>query len=295
MTTNHHQNPLSRPTLVVGGTGKTGRRIVQRLTALDHPVWIGSRSAPRPFDWDDPRTWAPALTGAGAAYIAYYPDLAAPGGADAVGAFARLAVEHDVTRLVLLSGRGEAGAERAEAAVRDSGGAVTVLRCAWFAQNFSEDYLLDQVLDGVVSVPAGAELEPFVDADDIADAAVAALTDERHAGELYELTGPRLLTFADAVETIAAATDRDVRYVPVSIEHHAADALSHGVPAEVVELLTYLFTEVLDGRNARLGDGIQRALGREPKDFADYVRDAAVAGAWDRPVSDAPASRPLAG
>jgi uncharacterized protein YbjT (DUF2867 family) len=216
-----------------------------------------------------------------AVYISYYPDLAVPGAPDVVGSFARLAMEKGVTRQVLLAGRGEPEGEQGEEAVRESGAELTILRSTWFAQNFSEDYMLEHVLAGQVALPAGDTPEPFVDADDIADVAVAAFTEPGHAGELYELTGPRLLTFAEAVQEIAAASGREVRYVPVSVEEHAAAAAAHGVPEEVIGLLTYLFSEVLDGRNARLADGVERALGRKPRDFADYARKAAAAGAWN--------------
>jgi uncharacterized protein YbjT (DUF2867 family) len=267
-------------TLVLGGTGKTGRRVVQRLEARGLPVRVGSRSGEPPFDWEKPATWARALEGVDAVYVSYYPDLAVPGAVDTVGSFAELAVRNGVARQVLLAGRGEPEGEETEQAVRDSGAELTILRSTWFAQNFSEDYMLEHVLNGVVALPAGDTPEPFVDADDIADVAVAALTEDGHVGQLYELTGPRLLTFAEAVQEIAQATGREIRYVPVSVEEHAAAAAEHGVPAEVVDLLTYLFTEVLDGRNARLADGVQRALGREPRDFADYVRDVAARGVW---------------
>jgi uncharacterized protein YbjT (DUF2867 family) len=270
-----------RPTLVLGGTGKTGRRVVERLRALERPVRVGSRSGTPPFDWEDRSTWAPALLGAGSAYVSYYPDLAVPGAVETVGSFAKVAVASGVSRLVLLAGRGELEAEEAEQAVLASGAELTIVRSTWFAQNFSEDYMLDQVLSGVVALPAGDTPEPFVDAEDIADVAVAALTDDRHIGELYELTGPRLLTFAEAVGEIARAAGREIRYVPVSIEEHAAAAAEQGVPADVIDLLAYLFSEVLDGRNAHLTDGVQRALGREPRDFAQYARDAAAAGAFD--------------
>jgi uncharacterized protein YbjT (DUF2867 family) len=176
---------------------------------------------------------------------------------------------------------GEPEAERAEAAVRDSGADPTILRSTWFMQNFSEDYMLGHVLSGEIRLPAGDVPTPFLAADDIADAAAAALTEDGHAGQLYELTGPRSLTFAEAAAEIAEATGRGIRYVPVSLEEHAAEAAEHGVPAEVVELLTYLFSEVVDGRNADTTDGVQRALGREPKDFADYARDAAGGGVWN--------------
>jgi hypothetical protein len=157
----------------------------------------------------------------------------------AVGSFAELAVASGVGRLVLLSGRGEREAELAEQAVRGTGADWTILRSTWFSQNFSEDHMLAHVLSGEVALPAGNTPEPFVDADDIADVAVAALTDDRHVGQLYELTGPRLLTFAQAVEEIAEAAGREVRYLPVSIEQHTAAAAEQGVPREAIGLLTY--------------------------------------------------------
>ena len=269
-----------KPTLVLGGTGKTGRRVAERLSAKDIPVRIGSRSGQPPFDWENPETWAPALRGVGAVYVSYYPDLAMPGAVEAVGSLAELAVDSGVPRLVLLAGRGEPEAEAAEQAVRDSGAQLTIVRSTWFAQNFSEDYWRDAVLSGEVALPAGKVPEPFVDADDIADVAVAALTDDRHIGMLYELTGPRLLTFAEAVDEIADAAGREIRYVPISVEEFAAAAGEQGVPSEFIELLTRLFGEVLDGRNAHLEDGVQRALGREPRDFREYARAAAATGVW---------------
>jgi uncharacterized protein YbjT (DUF2867 family) len=274
-------------TLVLGGTGKTGRRVVERLEARGIPVRVGSRSAEPPFDWDEEATWAPALSGVGSVYVTYYPDLAVPGSVEAVRSFADLAVKAGVRRLVLLSGRGEPEAERAELALQEvvdasAGAEWTILRSTWFMQNFSEDYMLEHVLSGEIRLPAGDVPTPFLDADDIAEVAVAALSEDGHAGRLYELTGPRSLTFAEAAAEIAGATGREIRYVPVSLEEHAAEAAEHGVPDEVVELLTYLFAEVVDGRNADTTDGIRRALGREPKDFADYAREAATTtGVWD--------------
>jgi uncharacterized protein YbjT (DUF2867 family) len=268
-----------KPILVLGSTGKTGRRVLDRLTARGIPTRAGARSGEPPFDWDDRDTWAPVLQGVGSVYVQHYLD-ALPGSAEVIGSFAELAVANGIPRLVHLSGRGEAEAELAEQAVQDAGAEVTTLRSTWFSQNFSESYFLDGLLAGELALPAGNTPDPFVDADDIADVAVAALTEDGHAAEVYELTGPRLLTFADAVGEIARATGREIRYVPVSIEDFAAGLEEQAVPGEWIELLVYLFQEVLDGRNAHLADGVQRALGREPKDFADYARDAAATGVW---------------
>ena len=281
-------DPTTRqPILVMAGTGKTGRRVVQRLQARGRPVRIGTPSRVPSFDWNDPATWPAALDGVGAVYVAYYPDLAVPGAVEAVRSFAELAVDIGVRRLALLSGRGEPQAARAEQAVADTGADLTVLRSTWFMQNFSEDYMLAHVLGGELRLPAGQLPTPFLDADDIADVAVEALTDDRHVGQLYELTGPRSITFAEAAAEIARASGRQVRYVPVSLEQHAAEAAAHGVPAEVVELLTYLFSEVMDGRNAATTDGVRRALDREPRDFRDYARAAAATGVWNSPAAAA--------
>jgi uncharacterized protein YbjT (DUF2867 family) len=274
----------TKPTLVISSTGKTGSRVAERLEARGVPTRSGSRSADPPFDWENPDTWAAALDGAGAAYVSYYPDIAIPGAVEAITAFAETALVQDVRRLVLLSGRGEEEAQRAERAIRESGADWTIVRCSWFNQNFSEGFFAEGVAAGEVVLPHAAVPEPFVDVEDIADVAATALSEDGHVGKVYELTGPRLLTFEEAVGEIAAATGREIRYVPVSIEEYAAAAREHGVPEDVVGFLMYLFGEVLDGRNASLTDGVQRAVGREPRDFSQYAREAAAAGVWNDPA-----------
>ncbi|BCG99343.1 NmrA family transcriptional regulator [Mesorhizobium loti] len=270
----------TKPILILGGTGKTGRRLAERLTARGIPVRIGSRSGTPRFDWEAPASWAPALEGVSAVYISFYPDIAVPGAAEVIDAFTRLAMEHGVRRLVLLSGRGEHEAQRAEEMLKASGADWTILRCAWFSQNFSEGFLIEPLLAGEVALPVGPVGEPFVDVDDIADAAEAVLTEPGHVGQLYELTGPRLLSFADAVAEIAKATRRDIRFVRISHDEFTAAVASHELPSEIVWLLDELFSQVLDGRNESLTDGVQRVLGRAPKDFSDYATETAATGIW---------------
>jgi uncharacterized protein YbjT (DUF2867 family) len=272
-------NTTNNTILVIGSTGKTGKRVADQLEKRGIPIRHGSRSADIPFDWDSPHTWAPALAGVDRVYITYYPDLAVPGSVDAVAKLTELAKCAGVSRLVLLSGRNEAEAERAERVVMASGLEWTIVRCAFFAQNFNEGAWLDEVLAGTVSLPVDHVQEPFVDADDIADVAVAALTDDRHVGQLYELTGPRLLSFRDAVAQIGAATGRDISFVSVPIADYTAMLTEYGLPQDFIWLLNHLFTEVL-GSKAQLADGVQRALGREPKDFADYARETATTEVW---------------
>ncbi len=241
----------------------------------------GSRQSDPPFDWDDQSIWDAVLDGVTAAYISYAPDLAIPGATDAVRAFVELAVKHGVRRVVLLSGRGEEEAQECELIIQRPDIEWTVVRCSWFSQNFSEGEFLDMVLAGEIALPAGEVGEPFVDVDDIADVAVAALTEDGHAGQAYELTGPRLLTFAEAVDEISQVTGRAIQYIQIPHESFAAGIAEAGLPEDIAWLLNYLFATVLDGRNASLGDGVQKALGREPRDFADFCRPAATSGVWN--------------
>jgi uncharacterized protein YbjT (DUF2867 family) len=270
----------TKPVLVLGGKGKTGRRVVERLRNRGREVLAVSRSTNPAFDWNDADTWADALAGAGSVYITYQPDLAVPGAVETLGRFVDSALRAGLHRMVLLSGRGEEEAQRAEEIFKNSSADWTIVRAGWFSQNFSENFLLDAVLAGEVALPAGAVQEPFVDADDIADVVVEALMDDRHIGQLYEVTGPRLMAFADTVKEIAAACGRDIRFVEVSAEAYRKKLEELGLPADLIWLILYLFTTVLDGRNAHLADGVQRALGRAPKDFRDYARDVAATGVW---------------
>jgi uncharacterized protein YbjT (DUF2867 family) len=267
------------PILIIGGTGKTGARVNALLRASGIPTRPVSRSTHTPFDWTRPETWPGALAGVSMAYVTYQPDLAVEGASDAIAEVSRLARENGLERVVLLSGRGEPGAQRAEAALQQSGVPWTVVRASWFDQNFSEGNLLDGVLAGEIALPAGVVPEPFIDADDIAEVVVTALTDRRHAGKLYEVTGPRALTFAQAVAEISGAAGRPIHYRQIGSEEFA-DGMRPHVPEEYIALLLELFTVVLDGRNSDVMHGVEQALGRPARDFADYISRTAATGVW---------------
>ena len=214
------------------------------------------------------------------AYVSFFPDLAMEGAPEIIGAFARLAAQAGVKRLVLLSGRGEPEAQRSEQELIAAGTEYTIVRCSWFAQNFSEAFMADAVLAGELALPAGPVPEPFVDVEDIAEVAVAALTDDRHVGEVYELTGPRALRFEEVAAELSAASGREIRFTRIPVEAFMAGMLEAGVPQDEADLVTWLFTDVLDGRNTHPQDGVQRALGRAPRDFGEYARTTAATGVW---------------
>lgn len=277
---------MSKEILILGGTGKTGKRVAERLQKLNQPIRLGSRNASPAFDWEDQTTWTNALTNVSKVYITFQPDLAVPGAVETIQAFVNKAKGFNIEKLVLLSGRGENEAQQCEAIVMASGIEWTVVRASWFNQNFSENYLIDSILVGHLALPTRGVAEPFVDAEDIADVVTAALSDNRHSGKIYELTGPRLLTFAEAAAEISQATMRPIIYQEISMSEYTDMLREYNTPSEVIWLLEYLFTEVLDGRNAAVCDGVEQALGRKPLDFSDYVRRTAETGVWSEKVND---------
>ena len=276
-------------TLVTGGTGKTGRRVVERLKARGVETRIASRTSSPAFDWHDSSTWDAVLEGVTSAYIAYAPDVAIPGATELIREFVAAAVRQGVQHLVLLSGRGEEEAQASEQIVQSAGIDWTIVRSGWFMQNFSEGEFLSMVLDGAITLPARDIPEPFIDVNDIADVVVAALTEEGHAGELYEVTGPRMLNFDELAQEITAAAGRQVQFVRVPPDAFAQAIEESGAPQDIAWLLNYLFETVLDGRNAFVSDGVQRALGREPADFSDFARRVAARGIWDATTGEAAA------
>ena len=281
------------PILIVGGTGKTGRRVAAKLAERGVATRIASRRGETHFDWNNPTTWQSALDGVSAVYLTFFPDLAVPEAPPAIEEFAHLAAKRGIRRLVLLSGRGEAEAQRCERIVLRVNPSWTIVRASWFNQNFSEGIFADMLRDGVLRLPAGIVREPFIDTNDIADVAVASLTEAGHEGQIYEVTGPRLMTFAEAVEEISEAAGRDIRYEKIPIDDFVRGMLGEQVPEQLVSLTRYLFETVLDGRNASTTDSVQQVLGHAPRDFSDYARKTAATGVWATPAPREEVSNPV--
>jgi len=267
-------------TLIIGGTGKTGRRVAQRLNAMGRPIRIGSRHATPRFDWTDPNSWPDALAGCDRAYVTFQPDLALPGADAVIGEFARVAVAVGCRRLVLLSGRGEEGARRSEDALIDSGAEWTVVRSAFFVQNFTESFWAEELAQGSLTLVRHQVGEPFVDVDDLADVVVTALTNPGHVGAVHEVTGPRLVTFGEIAYEVGALMGQPVGYAELDPDAYSAALVAAGLPEHDAAGLSYLFTEVLDGRNAHVTSTVRDLLGREPRDVAEVLKEAAAEGAW---------------
>jgi len=268
--------------LVIGGTGKTGRKVASKLTEAGHNVRIGSRSASPSFDWDNSETWSEALQGMDKVYITFQPDLAVPGALEAIEELTKQAKQCDVKKLVLLSGKGEREAELCEQVVIHSGLDYTIVRASWFNQNFSESFFLEPILEGFVALPQADVKVPFVDTEDIADVAVEALLHDKHNGNIYQLTGPRLLTFKDVVKEISEATEREITFTPISLTAYVKAMKEQGVPEHFVWLVEYLFSEVLGNPIiSEITYDIEQVLGRKPIDFSEYIEETKVTGVWN--------------
>jgi uncharacterized protein YbjT (DUF2867 family) len=268
--------------LVLGSNGKTGRRVVERLEKIKNvEIRLGSRNEKIPFDWEKPQTWEKVLQDIDAVYITFQPDLAIPSAVDIIQNFTLLATKTGVQKIVLLSGRGEKEAQVCEEIVKTNAKNWTIVRASWFNQNFSESIFLDPVLAGIVALPRAEALEPFVDADDIADVVTASLLDEKHNGQTYELTGPRLLTFEQIVNEIANATGRNITFQALSLSEYVQMLREYQIPEDFIWLVNYLFEQVLDGRNSSITSDIEKVLGRKAKDFSAYAKETAETGIWD--------------
>ncbi|MEV7195389.1 NAD(P)H-binding protein [Streptomyces sp. NPDC093510] len=274
--------PAPAPILVLGATGKTGRRVVARLRAAGHAVRAASRTAETPFDWTDRATWAPALDGVRALY------LVAPADPEPIADFVEQARAAGVRRFVVLSGRGvesfgdsfEPGMAESERVVREAGVDWTVIRPNNFTQNFDEDLFHGPLLAGRLALPVGDVPEPFIDVEDIAEVAAVLLTEEGHTHRTYELAGPRAFSFGRAVAEISEASGRPMRFEHITADQYVAELTAEGVPEEDARALADVLGWLAEGHNAALTTDVRDILGREPRDFSEYVTSRAEAGAW---------------
>lgn len=269
--------------LVIGGTGKTGRRVVEQLQKKGIEPRVGSRSATPSFDWDNKDTWVEALNGIEKMYVTYYPDLAVPGAKEAIQSLTYLAKELGVKKMVLLSGKGETEAEACEKIVMDSGMDYTIVRASWFNQNWSESFFLEPILSGEVALPMSDVLIPFVDANDIAEVAATVLLDDSYNGEIIEVTGPELITFKDIVDIISKTSNRSLNFYSITLEQYIDGMKQMQIPNDVVWLIEYLFSHVLTNpKNQLVVNDIERVLDRKAKTFLEYAQETAKTGIWSQ-------------
>lgn len=277
---------MKKEILVLGATGKTGRKVVEDLEQRGYPVRKGSRSENPSFDWHNPENWPELLQGIHSIYVTYQPDLAVPGASDAIRHLMDVAIKKNVKKVVILSGKGEVEAQKCEQIVANSGLDYTLVRASWFMQNFSESFLLDPIIAGEIALPQANAKVPYVHTSDIAEVVVQSLVDDSHNGKTYELTGPQAMTFSEVIAKIATATGRDLQFIPISLEEYAQGMKAAGIPDDYAWLINYLFREVLGSKGSDLiSTDIEKVLGKDPRSFEQYIEETLMQGVWQNPVS----------
>lgn len=273
--------------LVIGGNGKTGRRVAENLSQLGHNVRVAGRKTNPAFDWENTETYDTALKDMDRAYIVYYPDLAVPGSRDAISTLTKKALQAGLEKVVLLSGKGETEAEACEEIVANSGLNYTLVRASWFNQNFSEGAFLEFILNGVVALPMPKAEIPFVDANDIADVVSKVIVDDTYNGQTITVTGPQKRTFKQVVEIMAEATNKHIQFVSISIDEFKEGMKQAGLPDSYVWLFGYLFQEVLGNPdNQEVSDDVAKVLGRPAIDFETFAKQTAATGIWKQSVTE---------
>ncbi|WP_299251701.1 NmrA family NAD(P)-binding protein [uncultured Aquimarina sp.] len=273
--------------LVIGGNGKTGRRVAENLTQLGHNVRVVGRKTNPAFDWENTDTYDTALKDMDRAYIVYYPDLAVPGSRDAISTLTKKALQAGLEKVVLLSGKGETEAEACEEIVANSGLNYTLVRASWFNQNFSEGAFLEFILNGIVALPMPNAEIPFVDVNDIADVVSKVILDDTYNGQTITVTGPQKRTFKEVVEIMAETIDKHIQFVPISIDEFKEGMRKAGLPDSYVWLFGYLFKEVLGNpENQEVSDDVAKVLGRPAIDFETFARETAASGIWNQKVTE---------
>ena len=277
---------MKKEILVLGATGKTGRKVVEDLEQRGYTVRKGSRSENPSFDWHNPENWPELLQGIHSIYVTYQPDLAVPGASDAIRHLMDVASKKNVKKVVILSGKGEVEAQKCEQIVANSGLDYTLVRASWFMQNFSESFLLDPIIAGEIALPQANAKVPYVHTSDIAEVVVQSLVDDSHNGKTYELTGPQAMTFSEVIAKIATATGRDLQFIPISLEEYAQGMKAAGIPDDYAWLINYLFREVLGSKGSDLiSTDIEKVLGKDPRSFEQYIEETLMQGVWQNPVS----------
>ncbi len=273
--------------LVIGGNGKTGRRVAENLSQLGHNVSVVGRKTNPAFDWENTDTYDAALKDMDRAYVVYYPDLAVPGSRDAISTLTEKALQAGLEKVVLLSGKGETEAEACEDIVANSGLNYTLVRASWFNQNFSEGAFLEFVLNGTVALPMPDARIPFVDVNDIADVVAKVMVDDAYNGQTITVTGPQKRTFKEVVEIMAEATNKHIQFVPISIDEFKDGMQKAGLPDSYVWLFGYLFQEVLgNSENQEVSDDVAKVLGRPAIDFEAFAKQTAATGIWNQSVPE---------
>lgn len=282
---------MSSQILVIGGKGKTGRFVTRELTSRGVKAKITTRSPSSDddvaFDWQDPRTADAAFDGVDAVYIVAPTNNSDHG--TIVPPVLEIARKRGVRRFVLLSASSlEAGGPmmgQIHSYLQKEAPEWTVLRPTWFMQNFSEQQHLATIQNenAIYSATGGGRVG-FIDAADIAKAAVSALLAETSWNRDFILTGPEALSYADFAEKISDVIGRTIKHVNLTTAELAERYARAGLDEAYASILAKMDERISEGSEDRLSDGVFALTGRSPTAAADFAKEHKEA--WARPAHD---------
>ena len=269
---------MSNVVLVTGGTGKTGRRLVAQLRDHGIPCRVAARGVASaegtcPFDWTQPGTWDQALNDVASVYLVA-PAIEDP--APTMINFVRRALERGISRFVLLSASllpaGGPAMGLVHLWLQQNAPEWAVLRPSWFMQNFSEGQHLAPIRDEdrIYSAADNGRV-PFVSADDIAAAAMSALTNQRSFNFDFVLTGSQPITYDEVAERISKAVGRTISHHRLSPDAMAERYRSLGLGSLHAQTLAAMDKAIAAGVEDRVTDCVERLIGRPPMAFDAFV------------------------
>jgi ergot alkaloid biosynthesis protein len=265
--------------LVIGGTGKTGSRVVAKLQQRGVAVALGSRTPRGPgavhFDWAAPESFEPACAAVGAVYM--IAPLGELNPAPVMQAFIEKALRLQVRRFVLLSSSllPEDGPAMGtvHGFLRRNAPEWAVLQPSWFMQNFCEGVHQASIRnEGRIISATGSGAVGFIHVDDIAEVAVRALIDPTAHNRAHLITGPQALTYGEVAAAIGRVCGYTVRHENISTQELAARWSALGLPADYAAMLANMDEAIFHGAENRTTTTVKDVTGREPTRFADFVQ-----------------------
>lgn len=288
-TSSEARSPEERTVLVLAATGTTGRQTVSALVRRGAKVRAATRRPEEatlpeevevvPFDLDDPDTWAPAMEGVDALYLALPPFR--PDEVEEAEGVLMAAKDAGVQRVVKLSAMGVehapgSGHRQIELLVERSGMDWVHLRPTFFMDNLINFWGEGIAQQGVIAVPAGTGRAGFVSSSDIGEVAAEALLGHR-SGEALPLTGPESLDYQTVATTLSEVIGRPVQYEDISPEDFRETMAAHGMPELGVEVMSGLYDSVRAGQTDGVSPAVREVLGREPVAMSQWARENAEA------------------
>lgn len=271
---------MTRKILVTGATGTIGQALIKQLQTKNADFVAGVRNVEEAkkklpsvsnfveFDFSNSATYEGAVENIDSVFVLGPPivlnleELVAP--------FLDFLKGKGINRVVYLSALGSENMKlltfhtTLTQKIKDDGFDYTILKPSFFAQNF-KNYEWENITErGVVYVPAGTGKAGFVDVNDIAAVAAAALTEDGHSGKTYEITGPEILGYQDAANLLSEVMGKQIVYPNPTPEEFGATLKQAGAPDFIASYMIDVYSMILNNHVNVLSNHVEEVTGKKP-------------------------------